>query len=199
VQSMVTPMTAPRHTLHIIGWGDGEVRFVERRRMYLISTIRKGPGSYSSRGLSLARCSRTSKKDSLAGWILLTIAVSFQPEAAPSRGQHFPVIGFLDGGLLNSPMDGEESGDGGTCSLGAVSPQMTSRQSLKALAETARAFAFRARIPPRPAHRSRTGGGSVLLGQMFQYEVAGCLSLVKRLERRAADLDRATALTKWTP
>jgi len=101
---------------------------------------------------------------------------------------------------LNSPMDmGEEGGDGGACSLGTLNPQMPSRQSLKALAETARAFAFRARNPPRPAHRSRTGGGSVLLGQMFQYEVAGCLSLVKRLERRAADLDRATAQMKWTP
>ena len=87
----------------------------------------------------------------------------------------------------------------GLAPSGTLDPQMPSRQSLKALAETARAFAFRARIPPRPAHRSRTGGGSVLLGQMFQYEVAGCLSLVKRLERRAADLDRATALMKWTP
>src|ERR1700739_2298618 len=75
---------------------------------------------------------------------------------------------------LNSPMDmGEEGGDGGACSLGTLNPQMPSRQSLKALAETARAFAFRARIPPRPAHRSRTGGASVLPRQMFQYEVVG--------------------------
>jgi hypothetical protein len=47
---------------------------------------------------------------------------------------------------------GEEGGDGGTCSLGPLTPQMTS-PTLKALAQKARAFAFRVQIakvvPPR--------------------------------------------------
>ena len=40
---------------------------------------------------------------------------------------------------------GEEGGDGGTSSLGVQNPQMTS-PTLKALAEKARAFAFREQI-----------------------------------------------------
>jgi hypothetical protein len=47
--------------------------------------------------------------------------------------------------------------------------------------------------------RTAAAGASVLLGQMFQNEIAGLLGLGKRFEWRAAYLDRATTLMKWTP
>jgi hypothetical protein len=59
-------------------------------------------------------------------------------------------------------------------------------------------------VPALVGHQSliRTAalsGASVLLGQMFQHEVAGHLGLGEYLEGRPADLDRATTLMNWTP
>jgi len=59
-------------------------------------------------------------------------------------------------------------------------------------------------VTTAPVGAGRTAEGSlsshsVWLGQMFQYGVTGFLGLRERLEWRAADLDRATALMNRAP
>ena len=46
------------------------------------------------------------KRDRLAGWIVPAIVVSFRVTGCAQSWTAFPVIGFLDGGLFSSPIDG---------------------------------------------------------------------------------------------